>query len=137
MSKYETPMTRWFWEQIGGTLIEEFRIVSKTEKQGLRLIDGLIILDEKTEIMEKCSEIDISGKDVCVVQTKNDRLGMSLMGQALFSLQVIKNNFNPRRVYSVALCTKSDATMEPLLTAFKDCHVVVYGQESLPDFDRT
>jgi hypothetical protein len=24
MSKHETPMTRWYWQQVGGTLIEEF-----------------------------------------------------------------------------------------------------------------
>ena len=29
MSKHETPMTRWFWQQVGGTLIEEFCAVRK------------------------------------------------------------------------------------------------------------
>jgi hypothetical protein len=29
MSKHETPMTRWYWRQVGGTLIEEFVAVEK------------------------------------------------------------------------------------------------------------
>jgi hypothetical protein len=27
MSKRETPMTRWYWQQTGGTLIEKFVVV--------------------------------------------------------------------------------------------------------------
>ena len=44
MSRRETPMTVWYWEQVGGMLIEEFLIVSKAPGQGRRLLDGLIVL---------------------------------------------------------------------------------------------
>ncbi len=40
MSKRETPMTRWYWSQVGGTLREEFRLVDGVEDVGLRLVDG-------------------------------------------------------------------------------------------------
>ena len=39
-------MLHWYWDQVGGTLIEEFRAVSKTTTNGQRLIDGVIILDQ-------------------------------------------------------------------------------------------
>jgi len=45
MSKLEIPMIKWYWNQIGGTLIEEFRAVKRTNTTGQRLIDGVIILD--------------------------------------------------------------------------------------------
>jgi len=35
MSKHETPMTRWYWQQVGGTLIEEFRAVRGSRHAGL------------------------------------------------------------------------------------------------------
>ena len=35
MSKHETPMTRWYWQQIGGTLVEEFVAVKGTSKFGI------------------------------------------------------------------------------------------------------
>jgi len=30
MSKHETPLTRRFWDEVGGTLIEEFPAVQKS-----------------------------------------------------------------------------------------------------------
>lgn len=44
MSKRETPMTRWYWHQVGGTLIEEFPAVRPTATCGQGLIDGIIVL---------------------------------------------------------------------------------------------
>ena len=39
MSKHETPMTRWYWHQVGGTLIEEFCAVRGSRSCGTRLLD--------------------------------------------------------------------------------------------------
>ena len=47
MSKLETPMTLWFWHQVGGLLIEEFVAVRRTASQGQRLIDVVNALGEK------------------------------------------------------------------------------------------
>ena len=47
MSKYETPMTEWFWDQVGGLLVEEFEAVRRNANQGQRLIDAVIVLNEK------------------------------------------------------------------------------------------
>ena len=48
MSKRETPMTLWYWQQIGGALVEEYPVVSRSSTQGNRQLDGLIILGEET-----------------------------------------------------------------------------------------
>ncbi|MGI9468325.1 MAG: hypothetical protein ACR2OA_14490 [Rubripirellula sp.] len=50
MSKLETPMTRWYWKQVGGTLIEEFHAVRKSPTNARRLIDGVIIHGGETKI---------------------------------------------------------------------------------------
>ena len=39
MSKRETPMTRWYWRQVGGTLCEEFLAVPGSKTAGQRLLD--------------------------------------------------------------------------------------------------
>ena len=51
MSKHETPLTRAYWQTIGGTLIEEFLIVRGSKKNGKRLLDGIILPNEEKRIM--------------------------------------------------------------------------------------
>jgi len=123
MSKLETPMTRWYWQQVGGTLIEEFPVVEKTATCGRRLLDAVIILGEETRIAH-WSEVTIEGKDVVVVQTKASRLGMYLMGQAIFSAKLIER-FKPRSVLSIALVKEDDSVLRQLLEEYPNVRVVV------------
>ena len=67
---------------------------------------------------------DLRGKDVVVVQTKNSRLGMYLMGQTLFSRELIARRFQPSSVRAVALVRQSDEALQPILEEF-GCEVVV------------
>ncbi len=122
-------MTVWYWEQVGGLLIEEFMVVPKKKGQGRRLLDAVIILAEKKERMPVGARVSLEGKDVIVVQTKNSRLGMYLMGQTLFSAQLVKELFGPRSVQAVALCSKSDQILQPMLEAYEGCKVVVCPAE--------
>jgi hypothetical protein len=125
MTQRETEMTRWYWkEQVGGLLIEEFTIVRGTKENGRRVVDGLIVLGEKKKRMTPGSQLDITGKDVVILQTKNSRLGMYLMGQTFFSAKLIRR-LKPRSVKSVALCASDDAILRPMLEAYKGCEVVV------------
>jgi len=83
MSKLETPMTHWYWKHVGGTLIEEFCAVRRSSTCGVRLLDRVIIKGGEFRIAKQ-SEVSLEGKDIVIVQTKNARLGMYLMGQAFF-----------------------------------------------------
>ena len=74
MSKLETPMIRWYWEQIGGTLIEEFLAVRRSERTGQRLIDAVILPHEPTQMLH-WRDISIEGKDVICIQAKRGRRG--------------------------------------------------------------
>jgi len=119
-------MTRWYWQQIGGTLIEEFPAVERTPTCGRRLLDAVIILGEKPRIAHR-SEVkieDIEDKDVIVVQTKASRLGMYLMGQALFSAKLIER-CKPRSVVSVALVKEDDSVLRELLDEYPNVRVVI------------
>jgi hypothetical protein len=127
MSKLETPITRWYWQQVGGTLVEEFCAVPRSRECSNRLIDGVIIKGEEFRIARQ-SEVDISGKDIVVVQAKAKRLGMYLMGQALFSAELLKR-FNPRSIESVAIVTKDDAVLRPLFEQYEGMRVVVYPSD--------
>ena len=109
---------------MGGLLIEEFTIVKGGKEHGRRAVDGLIVLGEKNKRMTPGSKADITGKDVVIIQTKNSRLGMSLMGQTLFSAKLIRR-LKPCSVKSVTLCASDDIILRPMLKAFKGCEVAV------------
>lgn len=116
-------MTRWCWQQVGGTLIEEFVAIEGTSKCGQRVLDGVIIRDGEFRIAQQ-SEASLEGKDVIVIQTKASRLGMYLMGQAFFSAQLI-HRFNPRSVVSVALCSQDDSVLRPLFEQYPNMKVII------------
>jgi hypothetical protein len=127
MSKLETPMTRWYWQQVGGTLIEEFCAVRRSKSCEVRRIDRVIIKGAEFRIAQQ-SEVSVESKDIIVVQAKFDRLGMYLMGQAFFSAQLMQP-FHPHSVESVALVTKDDNVLRPLFEQDPGMHVVVYPHE--------
>ncbi|HET9252136.1 MAG TPA: hypothetical protein VFP58_08475 [Candidatus Eisenbacteria bacterium] len=123
MSKLETPMTRWYWQQIGGTLVEEFCAVRRAEGCSVRLLDGVIIKGGEFRIAHQ-SEVTIEGQDIVVVQAKAKRLGMYLMGQVVFSAELMKR-LKPRSVESVALVARDDDVLRPMLEKYQGMRVVV------------
>jgi hypothetical protein len=114
MSKHETPMTRRYWQRVGGTLIEEYPAVLPGHDRRGRWLDGVIITDGEHKIAARGEPADLDGHDVIIVQTKAGRLGMYLLGQALFSAELIKARFVPKSVRTVALCGKDDAVLRPI-----------------------
>lgn len=125
MSKHESWRTRQYWETTGGLLIEECSAIRLDRKRniGKRLIDGVIVLGEKNNIQVGGS-FDVCGKDIIVVQTKADRLGMYLMGQAFFSREIMKR-YNPKSIKAVAICGESDIEMEALCKQYEIEVVVI------------
>ena len=122
-------MTLAYWETVGGTLIEEFPLVKRGPQNSARYVDGLVILGEqKIRIPpDRASEFDPSllvGKDLIAVQAKDRRLGMYLMGQALFTRDLLQR-FTPRSIKSIALCRKDDDVLRPLLEGHSGLEVVV------------
>jgi hypothetical protein len=87
MSRLETPMTRWYWAQIGGTLVEECCAVKRSNGCSVRLLGTMIVKGGEPRIARQ-AEIDIAGKNIVIVQAKGKRLGMYLIGQAFFSAQL-------------------------------------------------
>jgi hypothetical protein len=126
MSKLETPMMRRYWKQIGGTLIEEFPAVKGSATCGPRRLDAVILPNGKHRIAH-WSEVDIEGQDIIIVQTKAHRLGMHLMGQTVFSLELMRA-FKPKSIRAIALCTATDSVLEPLLEPYPDIEVVVISK---------
>jgi hypothetical protein len=123
MSLHETPMTRWYWRKVGGTLVEEFPAVPPGKGRGQRLIDGIIIRGGRRKIA-RADQVSLEGKDIIVIQTKAARLGMYLMGQAFFSARLMER-FRPRSIVSVALVRESDSVLEPLFQEYPNMKVVV------------
>ena len=124
MSKHETPLTRRYWEEVGGTLIEEFPAVLRGSGNAQRLLDGVIVVGEPTRIA-RASEVSIKGKDIIVLQTKANRLGMNLMGQAIVSKKLMEK-FEPKSIRSIAICSEGDSELEQYLAEY-GIELVVYG----------
>jgi hypothetical protein len=125
MSKHETPMIVEYWKRVGGILIEEFQLVKGDSDSGPRRADAVIILGQECRRLPKGQRaVNIGGKDVIVVQAKAQRLGMYLMGQGIFSAELIKR-FNPKSVKSVILCSCGDAILIPMLTGFPNVAVEI------------
>ena len=128
MSKHETPLTRRYWESVGGTLIEEFPAVLRGEANAQRLLDGVIVLGDRN-VIANFPDVEIEGKDIIVVQTKANRLGMYLIGQAIISARLMRR-FNPNSIKSVAICTKGDSVLEAFLPDY-GVELVVYSDSDL------
>lgn len=123
MSKYETPLTRRFWREIGGTLVEEFPAVRRSSDRAPRYLDGVVLLGGP-HVIAKSTEVAIKNQDIVIIQTKAYRLDMYLLGQALFSRGLMER-FEPNSIATVAVCTKGDAALEPLAERY-GVKVVVY-----------
>ena len=133
------------WKEEGGTLIEEFPAVrprGRNSPFGKRNLDGVIVLDKQGKhITEKdglkvngeilrppkngsLHEVKIEGREIIIVQTKMKdggrlyRLGMYLLGQALFSKDLMEP-FQPKDIQSVAVCSKHDTVMEKLARKYE------------------
>jgi len=129
MSKNETPFTRKFWSETGGLLIEEFHVIKGGSRNTNRWIDGLIVLGEENQI-HPGKTFDITGKDVIIIQTKNRRLGMGLIGQALLSRMLVEEHHKPASVRTVAVCINHDEILGPLAERL-GVEVVVYDRHTL------
>jgi hypothetical protein len=105
--------------------MEEFCAVPRSVNCGTRVFDAVIIKGGPTIRARRNDPSLIEGKDIIVVQTKAERLGMYLMGQVFFSAQLMKK-FKPRSIEAVALVAKDDAVLRPLLERYKGMRVVVY-----------
>jgi hypothetical protein len=127
MSKLETPMTRWYWQQVGGTLIEEFCAVRRSKSCEVRRIDRVIIKGAEFRIAQQ-SEVSVESKDIIVVQAKFNRLGMYLMGQAFFSAQLMQR-FTHTQSSQLRWLPKTMMCCGPLFEQYPGMHVVVYPHE--------
>jgi len=103
-------------------------VVSRTDQTGPRYIDAVIILGEEARIAS-AGEVSLEGKDIICVQAKRGRLGMYLMGQTLFSEQLLEAGFNLGSVLSVALCARDDEVLRPLLEKHDNVKVVVIDSD--------
>ncbi len=112
MNINQRPLTRKYWKPIGGTLIEEYCAVKGEAGSAPRYIDGIIILSGPKKIIQGGSPT-VKGKNIIVIQTETGRVGMYLLGQALFSRELMKR-FKPKSIRTIALCNKNDMVLEKI-----------------------
>lgn len=104
----ETPMIEQYWNEIHGTLCAEFQIAER------RKLDAVILPDGEDKEVRNPS---LDDQNVIVVQAKAKRLSMYLMGQTLFSAELVRRFHNPHSIRSVALCKKVDPYLSSLFVS--------------------
>ena len=127
MNTPERRMIRKYWQEVvGGLIIWEFTMVNKTEDVGGRYLDALILPNQERREASKFEISDdmIKNQDIILVQAKNKRLGMAVLGQAVFSVELMRK-FSPLSIRSIALCTGNDKILENLLKPYHEVEVVV------------
>ncbi len=138
VSKYETPLTRAYWSELGdGTLYEEFRVVDAMKGvQSWRDVDGVVVLGDAHRIAtpDERAGMSLEGRDVIVIQTKATRLNPYVFGQALLSMDLIRMRWAPRSLRSVLICVADDPDLRPVLGAFPNVEVHVLPSERRTSF---
>jgi hypothetical protein len=86
-------------------------------------MDGVIVLGGPFK-RRPARDVELEGKDIVIIQAKAARLGMYLLGQAVFSRRLMER-FRPASIRSVAICIKGDEVLEPLAREY-GVEVVVY-----------
>ena len=115
-------MTRWYAKtrHPKGFLMEEYLAQPQGKKSAKRLLDGVIVF-RKPFVKRKL----IKGERVVVIQSKNRRLGMGLIGQVIVSRDLLKSKgFNV--IESVGVCTEMDTVMHRMLRKHPKCRAVVH-----------
>ena len=122
MSKHETEMTRWYAKTRypKGFLMEEFLGLKQGKTNSKRLMDGVIVF-RKPFVKRKL----IKGERVVVIQSKNRRLGMGLIGQVIVSRDLVER-LGADVIKSIGVCTEIDTVMHKMLRKHPRCRAVVY-----------
>ena len=122
MSKHETNMTRWYAKTRypKGFLMEEYLALPQGKTNGKRLMDGVIVF-RKPFVKRKL----FKDERVVVIQSKNRRLGMGLIGQVIISRDLIER-LGVKVKKSIGVCTEIDTVMHKMLRKHPKCRAVVY-----------
>ncbi len=112
----ESEMTEAFAQRLGGSLIKECYIPGRRPQFEQRAIDGMVLLDRiwSSERGRRASETMLAGANVVVVQTKTGELEMPLLGQALFSRELIPQYRPQLPIRTVALCGRDHPILRRL-----------------------
>ena len=115
-------MTRWYAKTRypKGFLMEEYLALPQGRTNGKRLMDGVIVF-QKPFVKRNL----IKGERVVVIQSKNRRLGMGLIGQVIVSRDLLlSKGYDVMK--SVGVCTEMDTVMHRMLRKHARCRAVVY-----------
>ncbi len=116
----ESELIQRYWEHTSGTLMTEFYAVRRSKMNEYRRLDAVIVRDGHKRHLARTehSSQALDGQDLLVIQAKRGRLGMNLLGQALFSRELMLRRFCPRTAKAVALCEKDDLVLRPIAEDF-------------------
>ena len=113
-----------------GAFIPEYPLIAQPGPDAKqRWADAVILPDEPHGRALIADYPNLAGRRVIIVQTKVGRMGMYLMGQALFSAGLVRAQ-RAASVRSILLCHKIDRALMPLLAPFPEVEVWLSNPEN-------
>jgi len=130
VSKHETHITECFWETCAnGAFLPEYPLVRRSPDRSGRWADAVILPDEPHHRANVKDYPSLANRNVVVVQTQAGRMGMYLMGQAVFSARLALVS-GAASVRSILLCRRPDSALLPLLDDFPEVEVWLFEDAS-------
>lgn len=106
-------MIDWYWRNVwkdkGYTLEKNVQVGNETDTNAQQAVHAVIKKGRSVIVVHAKAGGNKKGK------YQPYRLGMYLMGQALFGAELVKRKLKPRSVRSVALCDIDDGILRPIL----------------------
>ncbi len=146
MSKREDLLINEYLKEkkIGGTVVWEFRMTQGSKSSGRRFLDALVVANRRSNEQYRWPDAPedlrsgkaLTGQHVILVQASDGRLGMYVMGQALFSRLLMEkwcrpHQVQPKSMKSVVVCTAGESDLEPFLKRY-DIELFVVKKRSKP-----
>lgn len=104
------------WKEVGGELVQEFMV--PTVPRQPRRIDGIFVLDDPRRPLPPRAPSALRGRDVVLCQAKAGRLDLGVLGQTLFSAELIRE-YAPRNLRLIAAAAESDPFVERMLDSYR------------------
>lgn len=119
-----------------GAFIPEYPLILRPGPEtSQRWADAVILPDEPHVCADVRDYRGLAGRNVVVVQTKTGRMGMYLMGQALFSAGLARAQ-GAAAVRSILLCNRLDQALMELLMPFPEVEVWLSNAKAPLDVTR-
>jgi hypothetical protein len=115
-SSAESDVIDEVWKEIGGELVQEFVVPTiPGQRSRVRRLDGVFAVDGPRRRLPVGTPLSLRDRDVVICQAKAGQLDLGVLGQTLFSAELLEREHSPRSLRLIAAAVRPDPLIERLL----------------------